>query len=85
MVNLLRNQVVSGCMVFNKKDRTTNRIRPRDQWMVIPAHEPIISQDVFDAVQEAMDMDASDRSGSAVSSFIFTGIRVVASAAHHSR
>lgn len=74
VATLLRNQVVIGSVVFNKKDRATNRVRPRDQWLVVPAHEPIISIDVWDTVQEAMTMDAPDKAGSAVSSFFFTGI-----------
>lgn len=71
--DLLRNQAAIGNIVFGKKDRATGRRRPRDQWIVVPSHQPIIPQDLWDTVQGMMDEETTT-GGSPLSTFFFTGI-----------
>lgn len=75
VINLLRNPAVVGCVVFGRKDRKVGQNRPRDRWVIVPSHEPIISQDQWDQVQELMDAATPQRdAGSPHSSYLFTGI-----------
>jgi hypothetical protein len=40
-----------GSTIFNKKDRKTNRLKPKEEWVLCPTPS-IIKQDLFDAVQQ---------------------------------
>lgn len=72
---LLRNETVIGRRVFGRKDRKTGRDRPRDQWIVVDSHDPVIPMDLWERVQ-AMIQDASPEAdtGSSRSSHLFTGL-----------
>lgn len=71
---LLRNEVYIGAVVFNRKDRRTAKLRPRDQWVIVQSHEPIVDVDLWNQVQEQMN-DAAERSeGSSLSRHAFTGL-----------
>lgn len=72
---LLRNDAVVGRTVFGRRDRATRRLRPRDKWIIVDAHEPLISMDLWELVQSEMDTAATicDR-GSPKSTYLFTGI-----------
>lgn len=72
---LLRNDAVIGRVVFGRRDKSTKRIRPRDQWIVVQAHDPLISVDLWDSVQSLMDdATAGSNKGSPKSTYYFTGI-----------
>lgn len=72
---LLRNETVIGCTVFGRKDRESGRRKPREQWIVVESHAPIIDRDLWDRVQNMMDHDAANTdTGSPHSRFLFTGL-----------
>ncbi len=72
---LLRNDTMVGRVVFGRRDRATRRIKPRSQWIIVDAHEPIISIDLWDSVQSLMDDATADSNkGSPKSTYLFTGI-----------
>lgn len=72
--HLLRNQVYTGVLVFNRKDRRTARDRPREQWIVVPSHEAIVDAETFNQVQDQMNAATELRDGSPLSRHPFTGI-----------
>ena len=75
IASLLRNEAVAGRTVFGRKDRSTGRRRPRDQWLVVDSHEPAIPIELWDTVQQMLDGDKSNtESGSPHSTCLFTGI-----------
>ena len=72
---LLRNEAVIGRIVFGRRDRINRRMKPRDQWIIVDSHEPIIQRDLWDSVQQLMDEAATPRNhGSPKSTYLFTGI-----------
>lgn len=72
---LLRNDAVVGRVVFGRRNRATRRLRPRSQWLIVDAHEPLIPLEAWESVQSQMDTAtaACDR-GSPKSTWLFTGI-----------
>ena len=71
---LLRNMGVIGCVVYGKRDNRTGRPRPRDQWIVVKSHEPIIDQAQWDIVQNMMDDLTTSPSGAPRSNWLFVGL-----------
>lgn len=72
---LLRNDTMAGRAVFGRRERPSWKSRPRDQWVIVDSHEPIISPDLWDYVQTLMDdAKASTNKGSPKSTYLFTGI-----------
>lgn len=72
---LLRNEAVIGRIVFGRRDRVNRRLKPRDQWIIVDSHEPIISPDLWDSVQQLMNEAAAPANhGSPNSTYLFTGI-----------
>lgn len=72
---LLRNDAVIGRVVFGRRDRKTRRLKPREEWLVVDAHEPLIPMDQWETVQELMDSSTSyTNTGSPKSTYLFTGI-----------
>ena len=76
---LLRNEAVIGHLVFGKRktEGKSRIIRPRTEWTVIKAHEPIISMTTWEAVQTMMDLETDATAGiggSPHSNHMFTGI-----------
>jgi len=72
--SVLRNEAVIGRTVFGRKDRAAARNRPRDQWIVVDSHEPIVSLEVWGRVQSLMGDSALAGGGTPKSHYIFTGI-----------
>jgi DNA invertase Pin-like site-specific DNA recombinase len=74
---LLRNECVIGNTVFGRRPKGSNTLRPRDEWIIVRSHDPIIDEATWDLVQSLMD-DAKDacKSGSPHSTHPFTGILV---------
>lgn len=72
---LLRNDAVVGRVVFGRRDRATRRLKPRKDWIIVDAHAPLISMELWDQVQTMMDSStASSNKGSPKSTYLFTGL-----------
>lgn len=74
---LLRNEALIGRTVFGRRERIgeLRRLRPRDQWIVVDSHEPIIPMELWDMVQDQLDRDAAAcEHGSPNSQHVFTGL-----------
>lgn len=74
---LLANEAVIGRTVFNRKDSKTQKRRPRDQWIVVQSHEPIVPMDVWDRVQSMIRAAVDNMGaggGSPRSTWLFTGL-----------
>ncbi len=71
---VLRNEAVIGRTVFGRKDRASGRDRPREEWIIVESHDPIISIDVWERVQMLMGDSAFSAGGTPKSHFVFTGI-----------
>lgn len=75
VLGVLHSHAVIGQTVFNRKDRRTGRRRPRDEWIIVDSHEPIISREQWEAVHSRMEA-ATDvtQTGSPKSTHVFTGL-----------
>ena len=72
---LLRNEALNGKLIFGRKDRRTNRQRPRDEWIIVDSHAGIVDPATWDAVQRVMDGETNGPGqGSALSRWVFTGL-----------
>jgi DNA invertase Pin-like site-specific DNA recombinase len=72
---LLRNDAVVGRVVFGRRDRATRRLKPRKDWIIVDAHAPLISMELWDHVQTMMDSStAYSNKGSPKSTYLFTGL-----------
>lgn len=76
VLHLLRNETAIGQTIFNQIDRRTSRRRPRDEWIVVQSHEPVIDRALWDAVQAEMDTatESCEARGYAKSTHLFTGL-----------
>ncbi len=76
ILHILRSEAVIGRTVFNRVDRRTNKIRPRDEWVEVDSHDPIVGLDVWAEVQASMDTAATNAGtrGSSLSTQPFSGI-----------
>jgi len=72
--NLLRNEVVIGKSVFGRRD-SNRKIRPRDEWIIVDSHDPIIDLQTWELVQLKMDAESNpSENGAHNSSHVFTGL-----------
>ncbi len=54
--DILTHPVYTGAFVWNRRDTSTNRLRPQDEWIFIPDHhERIISGEQFRQVQTILE------------------------------
>ncbi len=74
VLRLLKNEIVIGKIIFNRKDRKTNALRPREEWIIVDSHEPIIESNMWEQVQKMLAADAASAVGSARSNFVFSGM-----------
>lgn len=83
ILSLLRNQCVLGNIVFGRRLRTDGKqlFSEAENWIVVPAHKPIISREIWDKVQTILDIEAkktADKAsysyGSPHSTYLFTGL-----------
>tara|TARA_Y200000002_G_scaffold383069_1_gene402963 strand:+ start:991 stop:2613 length:1623 start_codon:yes stop_codon:yes gene_type:complete len=75
ILGLLRNERVVGRIAFGKKGRDGSL--PRSEWIVVDSHEPIVTFELYDAVQKTMDSQtqkAVQEGGSPKSTRFFTGL-----------
>ncbi len=73
---LLRNHAVIGCIVYGRKDKRSGRRKPKEEWVIVKGHDPIIDEVTFKKVQAMMDeaSTAFKDTGSPLSVFLFTGL-----------
>lgn len=72
---LLRNEALNGTLIFNRKNRRTGRMRPREDWIIVESHCGIIERGIWQAVQHVMDTEINSQPlGSPLSRWLFTGI-----------
>ncbi len=71
VTSVLRNERVVGRTIYGRKSSAGVR-RPREQWIIVDSHEPIVSIEQFDQVQAMM--DEANTSGSPKSTWFFTGL-----------
>ena len=76
VLDLLRNRVLIGQTIFNRREPRTNRIRPESDWLVLETHEAIIPPALWQAVQSLMDDAAAPHvgKGRTRSNHLFTGL-----------
>lgn len=69
---VLRNPAVNGFVCFGKF--SGNARRPRDQWIMVKSHPPIVDDDLWNKVQAMMDEGTPHPGGSDSSTHLFTGL-----------
>jgi len=76
VLHMLRNPVCLGQTVFNRFDRRAGVERPKDEWIIVAAHEPIIDRALWDEVQGLLDATAESKSarGTSRSTHVFSGL-----------
>jgi len=75
VLNLLKNRIYIGQIVFNRTNHVTKAIRPKDEWIITQAHEPIIDEEMFMEIQKRFETRAPDEGGGSPNScFVFTGL-----------
>ena len=71
VTSVLRNERVVGRTIYGRKSSAGVK-RPREQWIIVDSHEPLVRLDHFDQVQALM--DEANTSGSPKSTWFFTGL-----------
>lgn len=75
VLSILRNPVAIGMTCFNRTDSRRNVERPREEWVMVESHPPIVDRALFERVQDLIDAAAPQSArGSAKSTHAFTGI-----------
>lgn len=76
VLDLLRNRVLIGQTIFNRREPRTGRARPESEWLVLDTHEAIIPGELWQAVQSVMDDAAAPHvgKGRTRSGHLFTGL-----------
>jgi len=72
---ILKSEAVTGQTVFGRRDKRTGRNKPRDEWVVVDSHKPIIEKEQWDTVQQIIGAASPNPdTGSPKSSFVFSGL-----------
>jgi site-specific DNA recombinase len=75
VLGVLRSEAVVGRVIFNRKDRKNARTRPRDEWIIVQSHAPVIDESTWNTVQGMLDADGPGQTGgSHRSGWAFTGL-----------
>lgn len=75
ILNLLKNRIYIGQIVFNRTNHATKTLRNQDEWIITQAHDPIVDEDIFFGIQQRFGDRAQDEGGGSPNScFVFTGI-----------
>lgn len=70
---LLKSESYIGRTVFNRRGKG-HVLKPREEWVIVDSHEPLIERDLFDRVQDLIGDAADTANGSPLSTHPFTGI-----------
>ncbi len=73
---MLKSEVYTGLKTFNRANKRTGKVKPRDQWIQVAAHPGLVTQVDFDKVQLMMEERTPPRpqGGAARSIFVFAGL-----------
>lgn len=71
---LLRNPAANGFTVFNRRPSGSDVDNPPERWIRVRSHDPIIDDETWAQVQEMITAESPDYTGSAKSTFLFTGL-----------
>lgn len=75
VLHVLRSESAIGRIVFGRRSGRTKRVQPRDRWIVVDSHTPIVDPKKFETVQVMLTgADMSRGASSARSGFVFTGM-----------
>lgn len=75
VLNLLKNQIYTGHVVFNRANNATGTERPPEEWIVTKSHQPIIDEETFMEARKLLgDRAPCEGGGSPHSNFVFTGL-----------
>lgn len=75
VLDLLRNPAMLGQTIFNHTDPRTRQRLPREAWIVLQTHEPIVDRATWDQVAALMDAaTTTEGRGATHSSHPFTGL-----------
>lgn len=75
VINMLKNQIYTGHVVFNRTNNVTGKERPQEEWIITKSHVPIIDEESFMEVQKLFgDRAPTPGGGSPHSGFVFTGL-----------
>lgn len=55
VLHMLRNRVMIGETIFNKREPRTKRDRPESEWLVLHTHTPVIDAALWESAQAVMD------------------------------
>lgn len=69
---LLRNPALNGFVCFGKN--SSEGARPRDQWIMVKSHQPIVEDELWNKVQMLMDEGTPNAGGTPLSTHLFTGM-----------
>jgi hypothetical protein len=54
VLGILKSEVYMGRVIYNRFDRKAGRAKRPEDWVRVQAHEPLVSQDRFDQVQQGL-------------------------------
>lgn len=75
VLHMLKSEVYMGDVIYNRFNRVTRKPRPESDWVRVKAHEPLVSAEVFSAVQQGLGARAPREDKQASNSHhIFTGL-----------
>jgi len=77
ILGILENEKYMGATAFNKRDKKNHKkFKPKEEWIIVEnAYEPIVSKEIFEAVQrEKAKRYTNSDNGSPMSSWAFTGL-----------
>ena len=78
VAHMLRSHAVVGENCYGKRDRATGKLKPKKDWTIVPAWEPIVDRKTWETVQTMMDRETKTTGrrggGNARSRWLFTGL-----------
>jgi len=75
IIYMLKNRVYTGYIIFHRQNHVDRSIRPEAEWIQTKAHEPIVSEEIFQQAQGLFTKRTSPRQGGTPRSrFIFSGL-----------
>lgn len=73
---LLTSETYTGVRTYNKLQRRTRKLKPREEWVQVPSHPPLIEREAFERIQQMLHGRRPHREvgGAPRSTFAFTGL-----------
>ena len=71
---ILKNEIYTGLKTFNKTSGKTGKLKPREQWIQVQAHEALVAKDDFERAQAMIEnRTPHEQGGTPRSQFVFSG------------